>query len=391
MQLETQPTTEESLTAKLPAVAQQSLATVTDLIWDVIVVGAGPAGGATAAFLASHGLKVLMVDRAKFPREKVCGDALVPEAMEALQRIGLAEKVRAYSITLPGYTLVSPSGASVDLESKVTLLQRRALDALIAGKAVANGAVFAQAQFQSATPRPDGDMECTLDNKTFHCRVLIIAPGADLSSLRTVGITPQFNKPEGVAIRRYYHSAGGPDRPYFFLREAFLPGYAWIFPLGDNYFNVGCGRFLTANKKFDTSLASAFDTFLKEDPVAKQLVARADETTPLRGASLRCGMPTTEYAHKDRVLLVGEGIGTTIPGWGEGVSKAMETGLLAAEVTLAAFRANDFSKLQEYPKRLASEIKREIDKHTRVTYMFNRRWTANLLVTLAKILPGKWI
>jgi flavin-dependent dehydrogenase len=102
-------------------------------------------------------------------------------------------------------------------------------------------------------------------------------------------------------------------------------------------------------------------------------------------------MSTTGHAQKDRVLLVGEGIGTTIPGWGEGVSKAMETGLLAAEITLAAFRANDFDKLQEYPERLANEIKREIDKHARITFMFNRRWTANLLVTLAKIMPGKWL
>jgi geranylgeranyl reductase family protein len=337
----------------LPAVTQHAVSAITRSSWDVIVVGAGPAGGAAAAFLASHGLGVLLVDRAKFPREKVCGDALVPEAMAALQRIGLAEEIRSRSISLPGYTLVGPSGSAVNLDSEVVLLERLALDSLISGKASANGAVFAQGQFQSANVRSDGDIECVLDGKTFQCRVLIAAPGADLTSLRTLGITPQSNKPEGVAIRKYYRSTDGPDRPYFFLRDEFLPGYAWIFPMGENYYNVGCGRFVATSKKFGSSLSSAFETFLQEDPVAKALVSKSSESTPLRGASLRCGMPTLDYARKDRVLLVGEAIGTTIPGWGEGVSKAMETGLLAAEVTLVAFQAKEFSKLEDYPKRLS--------------------------------------
>lgn len=380
---------EKNIAEELPTVTQQPIGEVGGSNWDVIVIGAGPSGGAAAAYLASHGIGVLLVDRTRFPREKVCGDALVPEAMKALQRIGLAEEVRTHSISLPGYTLVSPSGSSVNLNSEVTLLERRLLDSLISGKAVANGAVFVQAQFQSAQTLPAGDVECTLDSKTFRCRVLIFALGADLSSLRALGLSPKFNKPEGVAIRRYYRSTVGPDRPYFFLREEFLPGYAWIFPMGNNYYNVGCGRFLTRNKQFDTSLASAFDKFLQEDSVARELVTHAEEPTPMRGASLRCGMPTTEYARRDRMLLVGEAIGTTIPGWGEGISKAMETGLLAAEVTLSAFQKKDFTKLQDYPKRLKSEIKREIAKHTRVTYFFNRRWTANLLVALAKRMPGK--
>lgn len=376
---------------ELPAIAQRPIAEVTRPTWDVIVVGAGPAGGAAAAELASQGLHVLLVDRAKFPREKVCGDGLVPEAMEALARLGIAEEIRSHGFSMPGYVLVSPSGSSVQLDSEVVVLQRRALDALISANAIARGAVFAQAEFESVSPCGDGDLLCTLGDKSFRCRVLIAAPGADLSSFRSLGLSPRFNKPEGVAIRRYYRSSRGPDRPYFFLREAFLPGYAWIFPLGDNYYNVGCGRFLSANKKFDTSLSAAFDEFLREDPVAKELVAATQETTPLRGASLRCGMPTTEYAQHDRVLLVGEAIGTTIPGWGEGVSKAMETGLLAAEVTAAAFKANDFSRLKEYRERLAREIKPEISKHSRVTNFFNRAWTANFLVGLARVMPKRFL
>ena len=379
------------ITRQLPAVFQPPIAEITNATWDVIIVGAGPAGSAAAALLASQGIKVLLVDRTKFPREKVCGDALVPEAMEALEKLGIAEAIRCRAITLPGYTLVSPSGKALNLNSEVTLVERRTLDTIISGKAVNNGAIFAHGQFQDVKFHADGDVECTLDDKTFRCRVLIMAPGADLSCLRTLGITPQSNKPNGVAIRRYYRSTRGTDRPYFFLRKEFLPGYAWIFPMGGNYYNVGCGRFLTTAKKFETSLATAFENFLQEDPVAKELVSGADETTPIRGASLRCGMPEIEYAQQKRVLLVGEAIGTTIPGWGEGVSKAMETGMLAADVVSTALRTNDFNRLQEYPRRLATEIRPQIAKHRRVTCLFHRVWTANLLVSVARVLPGSWL
>src|SRR5690349_19176847 len=109
------------MTEKLSAVLQQPIGEVSQSQWDVIVVGAGPAGAAAAAFLSSRpGLKILLVDRTRFPREKVCGDALVPESMRALERLGLADQVRARSTTLPGYTLVSPSGSSVNLKSPVT-------------------------------------------------------------------------------------------------------------------------------------------------------------------------------------------------------------------------------------------------------------------------------
>ncbi len=375
----------------LPDVIQLPISDITKSDWDVIIAGAGPAGGAAAASLASCGASVLLVDRAKFPREKICGDALVPEAMAALDRIGLREIVSAHAITLPGYTMVSPSGATVDLKSPVTLLQRRALDSLISAKAVSNGAVFVHGQFQNAERLPDGDMECTFGDRKLRSKILIAAPGADVSSLRSLGFAFQFSKPEGVAIRRYYRSSGGPARPYFFLKEAFLPGYAWIFPLGDNYYNVGCGTFLTQSKKMDASLMKAFEEFLEEDPVARKLVTQSSEMTPVRGASLRCGLPSTQHALQGRIMLAGEAIGTTITGWGEGVSKAMETGLLAAEVAQSALAAKDFNKLQDYPKRLAAEIKPDIDRHSRVTSLFNRTWTANLLVNVAKFAPGNWL
>src|SRR5258708_2342873 len=135
------------MTEESPTVAQSLIGDVSRSMWDAIVVGAGPAGGAAAALLASQGAAVLLVDRAKFPREKVCGDGLVPEAMDALRKIGLVEQVRACARTLPGYVLVGPSGSSAERDVEISMLPRRTLDALIAAKAVANGAVFAQARF----------------------------------------------------------------------------------------------------------------------------------------------------------------------------------------------------------------------------------------------------
>jgi menaquinone-9 beta-reductase len=377
------------LTETLPPVAQQPIADLGRATCDVIVAGAGPAGGASAALLASQGLEVLLVDRARFPREKVCGDALVLEALEALQRIGLEAEVRSQAVRFPSYTLVSPQGAAVSFNNEISLLPRRKLDALIAGKAVADGATFAQGQLRSAQAASGGDMVCMIDDQELHCRVLVLAPGADLSLLQALGMSAS-PKPEEVAMRQYYRSRRGPDRPSFFLKEAFLPGYAWIFPMGQNCYNVGCIRFLSRADRPRPPLRSAFDDFLQSEPLAKELVSQAEEATPLRGGSLRCGMHAPAEARRGRILVAGEAIGSTIPGWGEGVSTALQTGLLAAEVTQEAFRESDFSRLAEYPRRLKSEVKRGFAKHARFTVFFNRPWTANLLINLARMAPAKW-
>ena len=365
-----------------PSIDQQPIEAVSRSTWDVIVVGAGPAGGIAAHVLAGRGMRVLLVDRAQFPREKACGDALAPEAVQVLQKVNLAQSIQPWAFATPGYTMVSPAGSSADIACPMTLIRRRILDALVAGSAVANGAVFARAHLDKAALRNDG-VECAFGRSLHQCQALIVATGASHEILRSLGLAENA-QPDGIALRRYYRSSVGPERPCFFFRKEFLPGYAWIFPLGGQEYNVGCGRFSCPSKAGKAPLHRLFESFLQEEPMAQRLVCNSTSVSPVRGAILRCGVRGRPPPCCGRVLLVGEIIGTTVPGWGEGISLAMRTGLLAAEAVLAAEQEHDLGQLAEYARGVRQKIKPVTRRNQLFTLLFAQVWATNLFVALAR-------
>jgi flavin-dependent dehydrogenase len=148
-----------------------------------------------------------------------------------------------------------------------------------------------------------------------------------------------------------------------------LPGYAWVFPLGDGWFNMGCGVFHRGRRASRVNLRDTFAAFTERFPTARAIWRQRTDATPLAGARLRCGLePDASYDGR-RTVAVGETIAATFPFTGEGIGKAMETAELAADLVSLALRLDDPQTLAAYPTRLDQQVAPRYDG-----YLAAERW-----------------
>jgi geranylgeranyl reductase family protein len=323
--------------------------------WDAIIVGAGPAGSTAARQLALRGHAVLLLDRSPFPREKVCGDGLIPDALNALRRAGLLEQVRAAGYRADTLSAFSPSNIRVDLQGEFVTLRRRRLDFLLLQAAVAAGAEFHVARVQHITEQ-DGTVTVTVgDSDTpLRCQAGIVATGADVTLLDGLAHAPRRST-SAVALRRYVRSPITLRELVIVFHRSILPGYAWIFPLGGGEYNVGCGMFYRGTGK-RPNLRATFQAFTTNFPLARKLMAAAEDATPLQGARLRTGLDRHVALPGQRILAIGETVGATFPFTGEGIGKAMETGEVAAEHVHRALDGHDMESLTHFPGVLRARL-----------------------------------
>ncbi len=325
--------------------------------WDVVVVGAGPAGSTAARVLADGGRSVLLLDKASFPREKICGDGLIPDALNALRRAGVYRRVVAEGHQASVLSAFSPHNIRVDVPGEFVTLRRDRLDHVLLQAAMARGARFEQARVTALHADDDGGVTVSLAGAEHDIRgrIAVVATGANLSLLRQAGLA-QRRRPSAVALRCYVRSPVTIDALVISFHRAILPGYAWIFPMGDDEYNVGCGVFYRGGRKASVNLRTTFATFSEAFPLARELLAEAEHVSPLMGAQLRCGLDGAAARHSTRILSIGETIGATFPFTGEGIGKAMETGEIAARQIERALVEDDRRHLTGFADVLEREL-----------------------------------
>jgi geranylgeranyl reductase family protein len=355
---------------------------------DVTVVGGGPAGAAAALDLVRHGHSVVVLEQHRMPREKVCGDALIPDCIECLIDLGLLGGISAQAHHVDGLRVYSPAGHQVDLTGRCLTLVRREFDALLLTAAAREGADvyegWTAVGFETDARGCSVRARCGEREVSFSAKLCVLATGASSKPLRAFGV-PHRAQPSAVAARAYYRLREGvpQDRLQIWFEKPVLPGYGWIFPMGAGVFNIGVGFFLDGDAS-KVNLRALLDHLAKDCRGVRDLIDGAEALTPLVGAPLRTALlGTTPY--RERLLIAGEAIGATYSFSGEGIGKAMETARVAALFADQALRGDRpfFETLSRYPHELESRF-RERFRHYQIAQKWLRHpWAANLLAKKA--------
>jgi geranylgeranyl reductase family protein len=344
---------------------------------DVIVVGAGPAGSATAHHLALAGHDVLLLEKTSFPREKVCGDGLTPRAVRSLVSMGIDTSEQAGWLHNKGLRIIGggmrleipwPELASYPAYGLVR--PRSDFDDLLARQAVKSGAVLRENTTVTGPVLDKAGRITGVATKgengpvTYSAPLVVAADGNSSRLSLAMGLETRDDRPMGVAVRTYYRSPRHDDdwlESWLELwdrgddgRERLLPGYGWIFGVGDGTSNVGLGILNTSTAWGKVDYKDLLKRWLDQTP-EEWGFRDENRTQPVRGAALPMGFNRQPH-YTNGMLLVGDSGGMVNPFNGEGIAYAMESGEIAAQVigqALARPTADARERaLQAYPRTL---------------------------------------
>ncbi len=346
-------------------------------LYDVVIVGGGPSGSACAYWLANAGWSVCLIEKKHFPREKTCGDGLTPRSVYQLSEMGLEGIVAANGHRYQGLRAFG-FGASVEMNwpehpkfpNYGYTITRFNLDGLVAENAAKNGADVLNGveavDLIEPTPGRDGQLlgaagVVVKDKETdatgeIRGRYLVVADGQNSRLGRELGVVRNRDWPMGMALRGYYTSERH-DEPWIDshldIRDTngeVVPGYGWIFPLGDGRLNVGVGLLSTGGAWKGVNTTKLQEYFVAQVGDAWGL---NDETCcgPATGGRLPMGLSIGPRVGAN-TLTIGDASGTVNPFNGEGIAYGYESGRLAAAVLGEALLNNDASLLPLYEEQM---------------------------------------
>jgi geranylgeranyl reductase family protein len=349
---------------------------------DVIVVGGGPAGSSAAWWSARAGLDAVVLEKATFPREKVCGDGLTPRGVKALDDMDIDTSPAAGWVRHKGLR-VQGGGQVVEVDwprlsrwPDYSLVRpRRELDALLAAHAQTAGArvhtevTVTEPLLDDAGRVAGVRSEVGADKRpvTWRAPLVVSAEGLSGRLAKALGLVRREDRPLGIAVRRYVRTPRSADEYLdisFDLTERgpsrdSMPGYGWVFGMGDGTANVGFGL-LDTRRATGTDHRAVLRRWLATFPPDQQL-GEEFAVTPLRGAGLPMALHR-QPAYTQGLLLTGDAAGAVNPFNGEGISYAMETGRMAAEAAVEALAAPSGpareAALRRYPARLRADYGR---------------------------------
>jgi menaquinone-9 beta-reductase len=356
---------------------------------DVIVVGAGPGGSTTAAYLAAAGLDVLLLEKSAFPREKVCGDGLTPRAVKELVALGIPTREEDGWIKNKGLRVI---GGGVRMQIPWPELSsfpdyglvrpRKDFDETLARHAEKAGVRLLERTsvtgpvFDERTDRVVGVRTRAVDDRghasgpeqTFRAPVVVAADGNSSRLSLSLGLTKRDDRPMGVAVRTYFTSPRHDDdwlESWMELwakddkgKDILLPGYGWVFGVGDGTSNVGLGALNTTAQFGKVDYRELLKRWVATMPADW---GYSDETQigPIRGAALPMGF--NRQPHYSRgLVLVGDAGGMVNPFNGEGITYAMESGRMAADVVVQALNRSTAAQreraLAAYPALMKDSL-----------------------------------
>jgi len=339
---------------------------------DVLVVGGGPAGAACSYWLAEAGHDVLVIERKQFPREKTCGDGLTPRAVHQLDEMGLSQGLEQYHryeglrALAHGITLEMNWPEHPVFPSHGYVVRRRDLDLMVAEHAEKAGARL-RTQVEAVAPLlQDGLVRGALvknhatgEDEELTARFVVVADGANSRFGRALGTSRDRTYPQGMALRGYYESPMHDD-PW--IESALdmvdrngnsLPGYGWIFPVGDGTINVGVGLLSTFRDYRSINTSHLLDEFALTAPDYWEIGPETKVGEPTGGRLPMAGSVSPKVG--PNWIVIGDAAGSINPFNGEGIDYAYETGRMAAGLLHESLDAGDARALLTYPQLLDDE------------------------------------
>jgi menaquinone-9 beta-reductase len=345
--------------------------------FDVIIIGAGPAGCACAMALKDSGLRVALIDKHQFPRDKVCGDAVPGRAIKFLQEIdplfqeklsGLTEKLPTrhtccyynnrkliFTWTLEAYTATREHFDNFLL----SIIKNANYINILEGVAV-----------NDIVSDAGGHTVIAKDSDTrYHCTMLIGADGINGVTAKKLTARHIDRKHHVAGLRAYYSGVSGIQdtcTEVYFDRK-YLPGYFWVFPIKGGIVNAGMGILSDTVVRKKINVKTAFYDFIERSPVLKEKFRNAQLVGTLQGCGLPMGSRWVNMCG-DRFMLAGDAASLIDPISGDGIGNAVLSGKLAAEQAIQCFTSNNFSAafIKNYANRLYKLAGADMHRKTKV-------------------------
>lgn len=331
---------------------------------DVIVVGAGPGGSACASYLVREGVDVLLVDKETFPRDKPCGDCQSGFAYGHLKELGVLDEVASKGFENRGILLTSPDYSKIALEAPTKGMRfntpRRIFDDIMRRNAIKDGAEMLEQFWVYDVIREDGfvrGVKAKYQGEYIEVRskIVIGADGSHSMVAKAIDMFPDDDSNVAVVGRCYYADVPLEGFNEIHFDKNVLPGYVWVFPEKDNVANVGLGFNRDCYTEGKT-LEEYLDLWIETSPYGRVLKDKK-RIGIFKGWRIPSGAQAMDN-YDAGVMLIGDAGSMVMPLTGEGIGPAFETAKFAAETSLKALKANDFSR----------EMLKEFSDRTRKTY-----------------------
>ena len=339
--------------------------------YDVVIAGAGPAGCACALALKSAGLRVALLDKQEFPRDKVCGDAIPGRAIKALEEILPAYQQAFKQFPKKYLTRKTRLHYKGRLMERTWILEaytcmRTDFDHFLFSlvKETGSADVFTKVAVKAVDVHPGGVTVTDSTGKfSCTCSVIVGCDGNHSIVARLLTARKMDRKHHAASVRAYYSNVmlTEPDRTEVFLNKDFFPGYFWVFPLPGNMVNAGFGMLSSEVARKKINIRQTFHEFIAATP---ELSVKFQQAVPA-GDIEGFGLPLSSRqipVSGERFLLTGDAASLVDPVSGAGIGNAMLSGKLAAEQIIRSFRKNDFSSdcMKQYDTALYKLIGKEL-------------------------------
>lgn len=314
----------------------------------ILVVGGGPAGCAAAITLLRKGFEVTLFESGRTGRDKVCGDGFTADSHNAMKELGVFEEFREHALEIPGFLHYGYRNKKSHVDLGLFTLQRSRFDQMMRDQVTRLGGRVIHDSHVDTVKASRESVTVSCKGKAHKGDCLVLATGARTRLARQLGF--RFPRHDAVAMRAYAPNDIGLESIVVWMNEKVSPAYGWVFPVPGNQLNIGIGHRRRYMPK--KSLDRLMDEFLRT--MKSKGIEIVLESRP-RAWMIRAGLVSGNMS-RERVVLVGENIHTTYYFTGEGIGKALQSGIIAGETISESGGDYSADSLKDYDARIVREF-----------------------------------